>query len=162
MPGRDCVGLSAVILALIEKGSKILFNSNACLIGASDWALCFHYVLWDPVERYKVYGTNGLTFLKKENKFHFHSFIHKWMKRKLKQWRKNVEYEGACNSFWGSITIVVLVFLKKKLEKKRTILKVILSCDVHQSLMTFPENSSVLQSDTSTKQPDNGHSFHKS
>ena len=92
--------------------------------GALTWALCFHYVLWDPAETYKDYGTKGLAFLKKRTNFTFIHFLPQMNGEKLQQRRKfsiqmstNLEYKWAHNAFWGSITIVVLVFQKEKLEK---------------------------------------------
>lgn len=59
-------------------------------------AICSHCVLWCLIERYRDYRTKGLVFSKRTSFI----FYHRWMERKLQQWRKfriqmstNLEYK---------------------------------------------------------------------
>lgn len=128
--------------------------------GALTWELCFHYVLWDPVERCKDYGTTGVTFLKKRTNFTFIHFIPQMngektvAVKKIYNTNEHITPSEAASQLW------FWCFRKRNLKKADSF-KSYLSHDVHQSWISFHANSSVLWSETSKKELDNGHFFHK-
>lgn len=101
------------------------------------------------------YGTTGVTFLKKRTNFTFIHFLPQMNGEKTAAVKKIYNTNEHITPSEAASQLCFWCFRKRNLKKADSFKR------VHQSWISFHENSSVLWSETSKKELDNGHFFIK-